>query len=146
MPRINKLQIVLRAIQLSPTGLLKSTVIIIRSPLLPFIINFRLKSVLVQLLIIDTPRFMHLTLIILKLSQDPEFNKKLNRRRDEQTGNENKMMCILYTSLPIYFSSFKVIKGSRFLAHRRTDRLTDGGKPIVPSGVNTGRRLITNPA
>ena len=46
------------------------------------------------------------------------------------------------------FNSFKVIKGFRFLADRltdgRTDRLTHGrteGKPILPSGVNTGRGL-----
>jgi len=44
------------------------------------------------------------------------------------------------------FNSFKVIKGSRFYADIRTDKLrTDErteGKPIVPSGVNTGRGRI----
>ena len=49
---------------------------------------------------------MHLTLIIFKLSNDPEFNKHLNRRTDEHTGRENKMMCILYTLLYIHLLSF----------------------------------------
>ena len=48
---------------------------------------------------------MHLTLIIFKLSRDPEFNKQLNRWTDEQTGRENKVVCILYTLLPIHASS-----------------------------------------
>ena len=77
---------------------------------------------------------MHLTLIIFKLSQDPEFNKPLNRRTDEQTGRETKMLCILYTLLPIQVSSFmrltliifKLSKDPEFnkLLNRRTDEQT----------------------
>ena len=37
---------------------------------------------------------------------DPEFNKQLNRRTDKQTERENKMLCILYTLLPVHVSSF----------------------------------------
>jgi len=54
----------------------------------------------------DTPIFRHLALIIFKLSQDPEFNKQLNRRTEEQTGRENKMLCILKTLLPIHVLCF----------------------------------------
>ena len=84
------------------------------------------------MLLNDTLRFMRLALIIFKLSQDSEFNKQLNRRTDEQTGEENKMMCILHTLLPIHVSSFY---------GWRTEGRTEG-KPIVPSGVNSGRGLI----
>jgi len=82
--------------------------------------------------LIDTPRFMHLTLIIFKLSQDPEFNKQLNRQTDKQTGRVNKMLCILYTLLPIHVSSFmrltfiyfKLSKDPEFnkQLNRQTDR------------------------
>jgi len=59
------------------------------------------------------PSFMRLALIVFKLSKDPDFE-----RTDLQTDRRTD---------------------------RQTDRQTDGrteGKPIVPSGVNTGRGLI----
>jgi len=62
--------------------------------------------ILYTLLPIHVSSFMRLTLIIFKLSKDPEFNKPLNRRTDKQTGIENKMLCILYTLLPIHVSRF----------------------------------------
>ena len=40
--------------------------------------------ILYTLLPIHTSRFMRQTLIIFKLSQDPEFNKQLNRRTDKE--------------------------------------------------------------
>ena len=54
---------------------------------------------------INVLSLMRLTFIFFKLSQDPEFNKQLNRRTDEHTRRENKKLCILYSLLPIHVSS-----------------------------------------
>jgi len=49
-----------------------------------------------ELIRIDTLSLMHLALIIFKLSQDPEFNKQLNRRTYERIGRE-KTWCAYCT-------------------------------------------------
>ena len=68
-----------------------------------------------------------------KLSQDPEFNKQLNRRTDRQTVRERKQngvhivhiaTCSRIKCHAPNLDSFKVING--FLADRRTARLADG--------------------
>jgi len=62
---------------------------------------------------------------------------------------QNRILIATYPRIEFHapsFNSFKVIKGWRLLAHRRTDGRTDGCKPIVLSGVNTVRGLITTPA
>jgi len=80
---------------------------------------------------------MHLTLIIYKLSQDPEFNKQLNRRTDrERKQNAVHIVHIAtFSRITVHapsFNSFKDIKVSRILADIRTDELTDGGKTYSP--------------
>jgi len=101
--------------------------------------------ILYTLLPIHIPSFMRQTLIIFKLSLDPEFNKQLNRRtvRERKQNAVHIVHIATYSRIKFHahsFISFKVIQGSRFLADWRTDERTDG-KPIVPSGVHTGRGL-----
>ena len=106
---------------------------------------------LYTLLLIDTLNIMHLALIIFKLSLDPKFNKQLKRRTKDM---ERNLMRTLYTLLPIpvlslirlalivfRYQSIQIFIGQTDgLTERRTEGRTVG-KPIVPSGVNTGSGL-----
>ena len=78
-----------------------------------------------------------------RIHQTPE-------RTDRRTDRERKQNDVHIVYIATYsrmkfhatsFNSYKVIKGSRSLADRRTDGRTEG-KPVVPSGVNTGKGLI----